>query len=224
MLLPPACTIDRLLYFTAHVSGISDPGAPARQHAYLSALRTLPEVEVHFGSFLAKIVWRPLTNLPVAGEQIDAPQPVTLPAGNHPVADTERRTLPVGSYPRRGPRRRKRRKASAPLPDALVAEFHAMEEKGSDVNLAVHLLNDAWKGLFDVAAVISNDTDLVTPIRMVTAERGKPVFIVCPSRWQVPPKLRQAASHVRHIRTAQLKAAQFPDSLAGSGIAKPAGW
>ena len=39
------------------VSGASDPGAPARQHAYLSTLRTLPEVEVHFGSFLAKIVW-----------------------------------------------------------------------------------------------------------------------------------------------------------------------
>ena len=42
-----------------------------------------------------------------------------------------------------------------------------MEEKGSDVNLSAHLLNDVWKGLFDAAAVISNDTDLVTPIRMV---------------------------------------------------------
>ena len=26
-----------------------------------------------------------------------------------------------------------------------------MEEKGSDVNLAVHLLNDAWKKSFDAA-------------------------------------------------------------------------
>ena len=33
-----------------------------------------------------------------------------------------------------------------------------MEEKGSDVNLAAHLLNGAWKGMFDAAAVISNDT------------------------------------------------------------------
>ena len=45
LLLPAACTIDRLLYFTAHVSGVADPGAPARQHAYLSALSTLPEIE-----------------------------------------------------------------------------------------------------------------------------------------------------------------------------------
>ena len=224
LLLPSECTIDRLLYFTAHVSGKSDQGAPARQHAYLSALRTLPQVEVHFGSFLAKTVWRPLANLPVAGERIDAPQPVTLPAGNHSVLGAERRTLPVGSYPQRGARSRKRRKAASPLPDALVAEFHAMEEKGSDVNLAAHLLNDAWKGRFDAAAVISNDTDLVTPIRMVTSERGKPVFIVCPSRWQIAPKLRQAASRVRHIRAAQLKAAQFPDTLAGSRIARPVGW
>lgn len=84
----------------------------------------------------------------------------------------------------------RRRRATAPLADAVVVEFHTMEEKGSDVNLAVHLLNDAWKGLFDAAAVISNDTDLVTPIRMVTAERGKPVTVVCPGRWQVASRLR----------------------------------
>ena len=85
----------------------------------------------------------------------------------------------MGSYPKRGgARKSRRRRPGAPRPDALVAEFHAMEEKGSDVNLAAHLLNDAWMGLFDAAAVISNDTDLVTPVRMVTAERGKPVFIV----------------------------------------------
>jgi hypothetical protein len=55
--LPPGHTIDKLKYFTARVSGASDSGAPARQQAYLSALRTLPEVEVHFGNFLAKTVW-----------------------------------------------------------------------------------------------------------------------------------------------------------------------
>ena len=77
------------------------------------------------------------------------------------------------------------------------------------------------EGLFDAAAVISNDTDLVTPIRMVTAERNKPVFIVCPGRWQVAPKLNQAASYVRHIRRSMLKTAQFPDPIPGTGIAKP---
>ena len=99
-----------------------------------------------------------------------------------------------------------------------------MEEKGSDVNLAAHLLNDAWKELFDAAAVISNDTDLVTPIRMVTIEGKKPVFIVCPGRWQVAPKLENVASHVRHIRPAMLKAAQFPNPIPETTIAKPINW
>ncbi len=190
----------------------------------MNALRTLPEVDVHFGSFLARTVWWPLTNLSVAGNPIDAPRPVTLPAGNHPVMGAIRRTLPVGSYPQRRGRSKNRRKATAPLADALVAEFHAMEEKGSDVNLAVHLLNEARNGLFDAAAVISNETDLGTPIQMVTAERGKSVFIVCPGCWQVAPKLRQAASYVRYVRSAQLRAAQFPNTLPGTAISKPAGW
>ncbi len=72
--------------------------------------------------------------------------------------------------------------------------------------------------------MLSNDTDPVTPIRMVAAERGKTVFIVCPGRWQVAPQLSQAASHVRHIRVATLKAAQLPDTLPGTAISKPAGW
>jgi hypothetical protein len=148
--LPPGHNVDRLKYFTARVSGASDPGAPGRQQVYLRALRTLPEVEIHFGSFLAKTVWRPLTNLPVAGRQINSPTPVTLPAGNHAVTGQQQQTLAVGSYP--GPRGRPhtRRKTHRPLPDAVVAEVHTMEEKGSDVNLAAHLLNDAWKGLFEV--------------------------------------------------------------------------
>jgi len=43
----------------------------------------------------------------------------------------------------------------------IVAEFHAMEEKGSDVNLAAHLLDDIWNEQLDAVAVISNDTHLV---------------------------------------------------------------
>ena len=41
-ILPAGHSVDKLNYFTARVSGVSDPGAPARQHAYLSALATLP--------------------------------------------------------------------------------------------------------------------------------------------------------------------------------------
>ena len=70
LLLPRECAIDRLRYFTARVSGKVDPRAPARQRIYLNALATLPEVEIHYGRFLAKTAWRPLANLPVAGRRI----------------------------------------------------------------------------------------------------------------------------------------------------------
>ena len=225
LLLPRECVIERLRYFTARVSGKLDPGAPARQQTYLKALATLPEVDLHYGRFLAKTAWRPLANLPVAGRRIDTPRPVTLPEGNHRVQGGRPQTLPVGAYPeRRGGRKGKRLVPRAPHPDAVIAEFHTMEEKGSDVNLAAYLLNDAWSDLFEAAVVISNDTDLVVPIRMVTQERTRPVFVVCPGRWQIAPQLRNAASHVRHIRPSMLRAAQFPDTLPGTAITKPPGW
>ena len=34
------------------------------------------------------------------------------------------------------------------------------EEKGSDVNLAVHLLNDGWMNACDCAVVFTNDSDI----------------------------------------------------------------
>jgi uncharacterized LabA/DUF88 family protein len=98
-----------------------------------------------------------------------------------------------------------------------------MEEKGSDVNLAVHLLNDAWKNAFQAAVVVSNDTDLLTPIEMVTRERGKHVVVVCPDRSRsASPKLAAVASSVRHLRPSMLAAAQFP-AVIGT-IRKPAAW
>jgi hypothetical protein len=51
-----------------------------------------------------------------------------------------------------------------------VAYVWKTEEKGSDVNLGVHLVRDAFKGHFDLAAVFTNDTDLVEPVRIVTQE------------------------------------------------------
>ncbi len=223
LLLPPNYAIEKLRYFTARVSGKIDRKAPARQEAYLKALSTLPETELHFGNFLGKTKWRPLTNLPVADRPITIPQgAVTLPAGNLPVSRNGGNTLPVGRY--REPSRRNRQRNAKPQRDAVIAESYTAEEKGSDVNLAVHLLNDAWEDRFDAAAVISNDTDLVTPIRLVVSERRKPVFIVCPGRWHVAPKLKEAASRVRHIRLAHLRSAQFPNPLPGTGISKPATW
>ena len=99
-----------------------------------------------------------------------------------------------------------------------------MEEKGSDVNLAAHLLNDAWKGMFDEAVVVSNDTDLCEPIRMVTLEKKLPVLVVCPGRWPMAKDLERVATYRRHIHPAMLTKAQFPNPIPNTAIRKPANW
>ena len=62
-----------------------------------------------------------------------------------------------------------------------VAHVWKTEEKGSDVNLGAHLVRDAALRVFDEAAVLTNDTDLVEPIRIVMQEFGLPVTLLTPS-------------------------------------------
>jgi hypothetical protein len=85
-----------------------------------------------------------------------------------------------------------------------------VEEKGSDVNLASHLLLDAFQNNFDVAAVLSNDSDLVEPIRIVTQVIGKPVGLLSPVS-NPTPDLRRVSGFIRRISPGDLAASQFPD-------------
>jgi uncharacterized LabA/DUF88 family protein len=111
-----------------------------------------------------------------------------------------------------------------PWPDVVLVQ--KIEEKGSDVNLAAHLLRDAYTDQFDVAAVITNDTDLVEPIRIVVQDLKRPVGILTP----VPKpagSLAAVASFVRHIRDDHLARSQFPEEIittAGKTVIKPADW
>lgn len=86
------------------------------------------------------------------------------------------------------------------------------EEKGSDVNLASHLLLDAFRDAFDVAIVISNDSDLLTPITMVRQEFGKQVGILNPHPKPSRALLREA-SFIKQIRKGVLAVSQFPKLL-----------
>lgn len=115
---------------------------------------------------------------------------------------------------------------------AAVVYEAKTEEKGSDVNLGVHLVRDAFVDAFDVAYVLTNDTDLVEPIRIVTQEAGKQVCIVAPCRPRgvVPipsPSLEVVSSFKHYIDDAELAASQFPDPVLRKGkkpITKPATW
>lgn len=118
-------------------------------------------------------------------------------------------------------------------PDPDLVYVKKTEEKGSDVNLASHLVRDAFIDRFDVAFVLTNDTDLVEPIRIVTQESGKQVCIVAPCRQRnnripIPsPSLERVSSFKLYIDDADLAASQFPDIInqsAKSPIRKPSSW
>jgi uncharacterized LabA/DUF88 family protein len=101
------------------------------------------------------------------------------------------------------------------------------EEKGSDVNLASHLLMDGFREKYDVALVISQDSDLLEPMRMVKTELNKTVIIAWADDTRPGKRYHQAATFIRHIQPAMLARAAFPDPVLGRGGAKiwrPPSW
>jgi hypothetical protein len=86
------------------------------------------------------------------------------------------------------------------------------EEKGSDVNLAAHLLMDGWHKRYEQAVVLTNDSDLAMPIAIVRNEMKKPVGVLNPHESH-SKKLRTLASFLGRIRDSDLAQAQFDDEL-----------
>lgn len=112
-----------------------------------------------------------------------------------------------------------------PTANEKFARVIKTEEKGSDVNLATHLLVDGFRGNYEAAIVISNDSDLELPIRVVAQELKLPVGIANPH-----PKPARALQHAgvffRQIRNGPLSACQFPPTMtdANGAFNKPENW
>ena len=122
----------------------------------------------------------------------------------------------------------KMRPLVSPVPGGPThVEIWNTEEKGSDVNLATYLIHDAWQGLFDVAVVLSQDTDLNEPVRIVRDEIKKPIGVIILDG-KAPGKLASFGSLVRHITSADLAGAQFPDRVPfgnrGKATERPPEW
>lgn len=99
------------------------------------------------------------------------------------------------------------------------------EEKGSDVNLATQLLCDAYENHFGTAAIISGDSDLLAPIRVVRHRLGKQIGVLSPQR-RPAISLSIEANFYKEIRSGVLEASQFPDALRDrkGEIRKPGRW
>lgn len=106
-----------------------------------------------------------------------------------------------------------------------TVEVIKTEEKGSDVNLATHLLHDGFRGDYEVAVVVSNDSDLLEPIKVVRRELGLTVGILNPQK-RPSRVLAREADFLKQIRAGALKASQFPATFndAHGTVTKPANW
>jgi len=100
------------------------------------------------------------------------------------------------------------------------------EEKGSDVNIAAHLINDGYKGLYQIAILVTNDSDLVEPIKIVQNDLKLAVGVLNPRPATPSHELRKYAAFVKPIRQGVLAASQFPTLLKDKNgtFHKPAKW
>ena len=103
--------------------------------------------------------------------------------------------------------------ANCPPGNQRYAMVIKTEEKGSDVNIATHLLHDGYKGDYEVAIVISNDSDLVEAIKIVRNELKKDVIVLNPFKDTPSQELNRFATFVKPIRQGVLAASQFPSSM-----------
>lgn len=112
-------------------------------------------------------------------------------------------------------------------PPKLVKVYKS-DEKGSDVNLASYLLLDGFQGRYDHAVVVSNDSDLATPVKMVRDDLQKQITIAfpCGAGRQPTSLLRQACSKWFKVRESALKRSLFLNNLkdAAGDFTKPNGW
>ena len=105
-----------------------------------------------------------------------------------------------------------------------TAEVIRTEEKGSDVNLAVHLLNDGWLDAYDCAAVVSNDSDIAEAMRLVRQYHGKRIGLVTPAKGRPSRQLMAHTDFARPIRSGALRLSQLPDPIPGTNTREPARW
>jgi len=104
---------------------------------------------------------------------------------------------------------------------------HIPSEKMTDVNIATHMLVDAFTNLFDIAILISGDSDLSGPIIKIKRLFPDKKIVVA-----FPPErssfmLKKVSSAYFSIGRVKFEQSQFPENLItpkGFKITKPMTW
>ncbi|WP_123825368.1 PIN domain-containing protein [Kocuria soli] len=160
-------SIARVIFCSARIAAHGDPHAVADQDAFFEAVKRGGYIDhLELGRYVARVKHAPLAIKPT--EWQSGPQ---LVSAHWPLMVQDA--------------------AGEPVPDArFVVSYLHNEEKGSDVNIATHLLHDTFESRIDAAVVFSNDTDLKLPIEV--AANRIPVGVVNPSGRPVAGELKDA--------------------------------
>ena len=194
--------VDRVVYCTARVDAVTNPSAHADQDVYLKALSKSGSVDrIEYGNYVART-----KKALVATEH---------PATHKPVIVTSDWPLMVQDV------------GGVPVKDArfMVSYLH-LEEKGSDVNVASHLLVDVLTSQVDAAVVISNDSDLAFPVKF--AREKVPIGLVNPRGGRFAGDLTGSPADGvgrhwwRKLGESDYRSHQLTNPIAG--FTKPSGW
>ena len=191
----------RVVYCTARISGAGNASGQQDQDVYLRALRAAGAVDdIALGNYVSRVSTSPLATADARGR----------PVIHHP-------SWPIVVQDGAG----------VPQPDArYMASVARREEKGSDVNVASHLLIDVLEKRVDAVVVVSNDSDLEFPVR--EARNRVAVGLVNPTRGFPAGRLNGDSSdgvggHWWHqIAAGDLRAAQLPPRV--GKLSRPLGW
>lgn len=194
-------TVSRVVYCTARIHGEANSTAQRDQDTYLRALKQHNAVDVsEEGSYVNRVATAPLAKRSAKGKPV-------LVTADWPIMVQDA--------------------AGKAMPDArFMASVARREEKGSDVNVASHLLIDIFEKRVDAAVVISNDSDLALPVRH--ARLRVPVGLVNPTKGYPAGALNGDPSDGvgghwwYQLASADLTTAQLPATL--GKLTKPVGW
>ncbi len=191
----------RVVFCTARIKGQGSTSSQHDQDTYLRALHKHGAADVlEFGTYVERVATNPLATQGTQRRPI-----LTTAAWPVMVKDSSGGDVPNATF---------------------MASVARREEKGSDVNVAAHLLVDVLTRAVDAAVVISNDSDLKLPIQV--ARDQVPVGLVNPTKGY-PAGALNAASTVGagghwwyQLAPQDFNGSQLPSPVAG--LTKPSGW
>ena len=105
--------------------------------------------------------------------------------------------------------------------------YETFHEKMTDVNISVELMSDAFQDRFDVALVVSADSDLVGPVKAVRRLFSQKRVVIAFPPDRSSKALKQAANAQIYVGRDALADSIFPDAVVkpdGFVLRRPAEW